>query len=245
MKRRYAIIMACLIAAQSWAAEPTAPPPAEWPSEVERGETIVLTATSDKVAWAVLPADTSLWLLRNEAGESVLVIETLDAPDVLTVSMATANGDVEIVLHQIGVGGPIPDPHPGPDPEPDPIPIPPPTSKRLIVVLHEASRTGTVAAEKAAVLTALRKFSKTSPDLSHRFPDQDQVHAQTDNVLPEIKAWLTAAEKAKVPLPALLIIAPRAPPAEDVDGLVLAVEPLPSTAAEAIEKVKEYIHATP
>lgn len=116
---------------------------AVWPDRVVRGETVVLRAPIEAtdVDWAVLPDGTKLWLFE---GDTVLVLETLGVAKKLSIAMATSNGEIDVILHEIQVGPdpepepePDPDPDPDPDPNPDPDPSPEPVARLRVQCIWE------------------------------------------------------------------------------------------------------------
>jgi hypothetical protein len=193
-----------------------------WPTQAERGETVVLRAPTEAtdVDWAVLPNDTKLWLFE---GDTVLVLETLGAPEKLIIAMATSNDEINVLLHeiQVGDGGPAPDPQPNPNPpppEPDPEP-----GERWIIFLDE----GTILDDpEYAVVLASQKWRAWMRDRSHLFLILDPQ----DRVPTKYQRFLDAPREGKS-LPLMVI---------GTDKQILGVESLPDSEEGVIDLVKQY-----
>ena len=147
------------------------------------------------------------------------------------------------ILIQVGPKpDPDPDPDPGPDPDPDPEPdpIPPPPGERFILVVAE---TGTRTAQQFQAISGLTSYLKTTKH-QWRTVDPDAVDYSTGKTPEWLRGYLEAIAEAKVPLPVLAVCAPsKASPPNSGDGdvnVILAIVPLPKTAAEAIETVKKW-----
>ena len=126
--------------------------------------------------------------------------------------------------------GPDPEPDPEPDPDPDPDPIPPPPGERFILVVAE---TGTRTAQQFQAISGLTSFLKTTK-ATFRNADPDLKDYSTGKTPEWLTSYLAKIQEAKVALPVLLIAAPG-----DAGNTVLAIVPLPKTAAECIAVVKK------
>lgn len=125
---------------------------------------------------------------------------------------------------------PEPEPDPDPDPDPDPGPVPPP-GKRFVLVIEES---GEASAAEAKTLAGLRRYLETQKH-QWRFEDPDLRDA-SGNTPAWLADYLRRASDAKVQDPFIVIGS-----FLESGGInVLTIEPLPQTADEAIDLVKEY-----
>ena len=126
--------------------------------------------------------------------------------------------------------GPDPEPDPEPDPDPDPDPIPPP-GERFVLVVRE---TKTQTAAQWQAISGLTSYLQTTKG-TWRVADPDLRDSSTDKTPEWLQSYLAKIQEAKAVLPVLIVAAPSA----GGDNVILAIVPLPKTAAECIAVVKK------
>jgi hypothetical protein len=125
---------------------------------------------------------------------------------------------------------PDPEPEPEPEPDPDPGPVPPP-GERFVLVVLEASEPS---AKRAQLLTGFRRYLVKKGHDWHI--EDDDLPDVSDKTPPWFQWYLDKLKALGVPHPALCI----GVPAKDGKSVTnLKCMPLPKTAEEAIQAVKD------
>jgi hypothetical protein len=157
VKFRYfsSLLVWLLLAAIAGAAEPLAitPAPADWPTQVEVGELLVLEAPEDAqgVAWSVYPTETDC---REFATERAIVVATSHA-GVVIVAMASGSADA-VTVCQLAIVIGQPSPEPGPVP-PVPDPPTPVVGKLHVLLIYESTpnKPGSLSPDQSGIPTAV------------------------------------------------------------------------------------------
>jgi hypothetical protein len=175
-------------------------------------------------AWFVLGSSGEFVDWRSVSGNASEIVFT-GKPGKYTIMLVVAQADGALSqAHAVVVIGANPDPEPDPNPPPPP---PPEPGKRFVLVIAESKRT----AEQAEALHELRTYALSQDhQCSIRDPDEVDRNNQPIGWLESYKARVKAAGVA---LPAIVVIEGR-----DGGGSILAIKPLPSSGADAIQILK-------
>lgn len=193
-----------------------AAPPSPWPSQIPRGEVLVLEPPtgSESTGWRFLPADVRWWL----SADGQALVETIRVEEITASWAEMVDGVPVITLATIAVKGPMPEPEPQPDPEP----LPPPLPKKLTVVLIEETADRTPALGAMLLDPKLHAWFDAAASRRFRPFDDDQVPN-------DVRKWV---ELAAGRLPYLIL--------HDETGQVLHEGKAPDTTAAFLALLNRY-----
>jgi len=197
-------------------------------NEVAAGDLVVLRAEVPEgagLSWAISPAE-AVARFYVDTQKRVAVFASRTKGTYIFALAVAVDGEATCLVHVLQNGlGPGPEPEPEPEPEPNPEP-----GRRFVMVVHEtADRT----AAQASTLMGLRDYLQAKKH-EYRFVDPD---IKGDGKVPDwFKGYQPLIDKSKIKGAVLLV------GVLSKDGSTasqISVEPLPKTAAAAIEAVKQ------
>lgn len=201
------------------------------PNEVAAGDLVVLRTEVPEgagLSWAISPAEAASRFYVDTQKRTAVFASRTRGVYIFALAVAV-DGEATCLVHVLNNGlGPGPEPEPEPDPEPEPNPEP---GRRFVMVVHEsADRT----VQQASTLMGLRDYLQAKKH-EYRFVDPDIKNR--DGKMPEwFTGYLPLINKSKIK-GAVLVVGVLSK--DGGTASQITVEPLPKTAAAAIEAVKQ------